>query len=1146
MKKFLFTLVALLTAGSAFATNEYWYMDPIELTAEDVANGATVVRPINAHFEAYVSSFMVTFTLPEGVTVTKAVRKDGLFIDYFTEDGEEDTYKPSLGKNTEMTKFIVSTFTELGYTEDGECYGVLKWGPGEYQNMWEMTFQFPAGFEGGQIGILSEPSVSGDLDNRPEFIPTDGKESTHYFDVTVPEGPQPEPAPEPTFVWSEESFTMEAVCENHEVTLMIGEEVVSNPYTVEQTYEDQEITFTAFTVANADEDANSAAVHNTVMVPAKAKTPSQKPVVNVDVTDTEVIITATGSGEVKLYVNGEEIAQPVRIDRPEYGQQPLEYVAKASNLDSDPTGQIQYELTWSDEVEVTVPVKEPVWQDVAAPVITTSQDDDNVYVHVEWPTTTGGKKYSGQDSYARGEQDYDVTVEAYTEENYPYRESEHATLTITVPAKEVVPAVLEGEIVFGEVNQENGQFTVTYTGSEDVTITLSDESILPVRDASKTYQLPAYGTYDVTATVSATGFESSSKVATLVWEAPATETTTFVKVTSADQLVAGKKYIIVAGNKAMGVAATGNFLTAIDITGGDEVEVGNDVAIMTLGGTLGHYTLALDDKYLHAVNSTSLDFGNSTEWAISDYNGTLAGYRVKHADYNRSVRYASGYNRFGNYSNSDQNSEYGWIYVEKSETPVLQDLAGTIEFGVPTADGKVSVTYNGNEAGVVVTVEGYDVVDGMIQLPEYGTYTLNATATADGYNPLNVEGTVTWSAPVLPTLGGYFVWGVLDEEGHFTVTYNNFDYDGPYTLVVKDENGNVMNPEVGDAGEYYQAAEGTHTYTVEVTAPGYQVKTDTHEYTYTVPTYAPAPILSWNEETFTMTAYLDNREYTNDDIELYMNNEKVENPKTVAQTYQPQALEFKARTIGKDGDENSEWVYKNVTVPAKEKTASAEPTISVVEGADAYVITGQGTGTVVMYDAEGNEIANPYTVERTNETQIIIITVENTDADTEDVMYKPTSKTFTVTVPAKEEVVAPAAPEITVNTFDDYVTLGASDVEGATVVFYQCDDETGANPREIENPTNFNRETENYDVYVYAVATNAAGETSSVVTKVVIPAKVVTPPDPTSINEMNGGKAVAGVRYFNMAGQEMQEANGMTIVVTTYTDGTTSAVKVMK
>ena len=394
MKKFLFTLVALLTAGSAFATNEYWYMDPIELTAEDVANGATVVRPINAHFEAYVSSFMVTFYLPEGVTVTKAVRKDGLFINYFTEDGEEDTYKPSLGKNTEMTKFIVSTFTELGYTEDGECYGVLKWGPGEYQNMWEMTFQFPAGFEGGQIGILSEPSVSilsepsvsGDLDNRPEFIPTDGKESTHYFDVTVPEGPQPEPAPEPTFVWSEESFTMEAVCENHEVTLMIGEEVVSNPYTVEQTYEDQEITFAAFTVANADESANSGLVYSTVMVPAKEKTPSNKPTIAVTPGDTKYTIEANGTGTVELYVNGEKVDNPYEINRPAYGEADITVTVKASNLDVDELGEIQYEIAWSAEQEVIVPAMEPEYYQTPDPVITVVTDEEAQTVTI---TATG-------------------------------------------------------------------------------------------------------------------------------------------------------------------------------------------------------------------------------------------------------------------------------------------------------------------------------------------------------------------------------------------------------------------------------------------------------------------------------------------------------------------------------------------------------------------------------------------------------------------------------------------------------------------------------------------------------------------------------------------------------------------------------------
>ena len=50
----------------------------------------------------------------------------------------------------------------------------------------------------------------------------------------------------------------------------------------------------------------------------------------------------------------------------------------------------------------------------------------------------------------------------------------------------------------------------------------------------------------------------------------------------------------------------------------------------------------------------------------------------------------------------------------------------------------------------------------------------------------------------------------------------------------------------------------------------------------------------------------------------------------------------------------------------------------------------------------------------------------------------------------------------------------------------------------------------------------------------------------TALDELMSGKTVAGVRYFNMAGQEMQQAEGLTIVVTTYTDGTTSAVKVVK
>ena len=77
-----------------------------------------------------------------------------------------------------------------------------------------------------------------------------------------------------------------------------------------------------------------------------------------------------------------------------------------------------------------------------------------------------------------------------------------------------------------------------------------------------------------------------------------------------------------------------------------------------------------------------------------------------------------------------------------------------------------------------------------------------------------------------------------------------------------------------------------------------------------------------------------------------------------------------------------------------------------------------------------------------------------------------------------------------------------------------------------------------YRVEFYAVADDKLPSEPGAVEFNVSPA--------TGVEEMTTGKTVASVRYFNTVGQEMQEANGMTIVVTTYTDGTTSAVKVMK
>lgn len=75
-------------------------------------------------------------------------------------------------------------------------------------------------------------------------------------------------------------------------------------------------------------------------------------------------------------------------------------------------------------------------------------------------------------------------------------------------------------------------------------------------------------------------------------------------------------------------------------------------------------------------------------------------------------------------------------------------------------------------------------------------------------------------------------------------------------------------------------------------------------------------------------------------------------------------------------------------------------------------------------------------------------------------------------------------------------------------------------------------------VEAYAIAQGKAKSKEIAYEFVVSPA--------TGIDEVASGKQVAAVRYFNMAGQEMQQAQGLTLVVTTYSDGTTSAVKVVK
>ena len=191
--------------------------------------------------------------------------------------------------------------------------------------------------------------------------------------------------------------------------------------------------------------------------------------------------------------------------------------------------------------------------------------------------------------------------------------------------------------------------------------------------------------------------------------------------------------------------------------------------------------------------------------------------------------------------------------------------------------------------------------------------------------------------------------------------------------------------------------------------------------------------------------------------------------------------------------------------------------------------------TYVDNITETNYTIEGLTPETTYELQVQAYTDDRQESEwTEPVLF--------TTLPEQAPQGQTASPEVVTTPNDDFYTFTGQVKEGdpeAEVTLFIFDED--GNRVEVTNPFVVDRTEEDQIITIIAVAHIDGQIDGETVITVLVPAKVIT-----GIDEVINGKTVAGVRYYNMAGQEMQEANGMTIVVTTYTDGTTTAVKVMK
>ena len=256
---------------------------------------------------------------------------------------------------------------------------------------------------------------------------------------------------------------------------------------------------------------------------------------------------------------------------------------------------------------------------------------------------------------------------------------------------------------------------------------------------------------------------------------------------------------------------------------------------------------------------------------------------------------------------------------------------------------------------------------------------------------------------------------------------------------------------------------------------------------------------------------------------MYVDGAPVDNPCTIERTEEAFTVTVTATAKG-ENKRISDVATLTLEIPALLPKTDA-PLITFETTDDAVTITATGEGEVLLY-ANGQPVSNPYTVARGEEDFNITITAT----------AKGENKR--ISDPAYLELVIPAyqvtdEPVIDVETTDDEVIITAS---GDGTVLLYVDGEL------VDNPYTIARDEEK-DIVITVMAT--AKEEGKLMSykemEITVPMK-----DNQSVDELLGNKTVDNVRYFNMAGQEMTEVNGATIVVTTYTDGTRSVVKVIK
>ena len=323
---------------------------------------------------------------------------------------------------------------------------------------------------------------------------------------------------------------------------------------------------------------------------------------------------------------------------------------------------------------------------------------------------------------------------------------------------------------------------------------------------------------------------------------------TYVKVTSADQLVAGQKYILVNedANKGMGALSTTStkYGLAVDIniaSGVVDID-GTDVVELTLGGATGDWTFDMggNSSYmtwtsgnsLNATNNTTGDFSAKEKWTASV---TDNGVELKNnADATRVLQYNASNPRFACYTSAQKPAV---LYVQNAGAVVPVTVAAPTLPAATTFNDSYTVEITNNEPGSTLyySTDGLAWTEGnSVTITE--TTKVYAKATKDGVDSRIVSETYTKVLPAIDPIGNTYV-KVTDMSmlaaGDQIIIVNSGVAGDAQAMGARNSNGNnflTTGVTVGD--DLKITTEGAQVLVLEAAGDNWYLKTLDNQYLY--------------------------------------------------------------------------------------------------------------------------------------------------------------------------------------------------------------------------------------------------------------------------------------------------------------------------